>query len=277
MNNRRPRASALAIARSLAAIGVPLALAACAPAAISSVELDPAQRTVCDTSIIPNVCGVPDNQPVLLRVHGKGDCSAVYTTCGNGSNGAPDGTSHDFGQAPADQPLRVSCDYGQSYPGPKTIKAHSNGSDCIGEATLRINVMDVSASGVTYRSRIGFHQPTPTTCEVLPNRRPLRRGTRVKVQADPNPIFRTSYGCVSCVYDADGEPGSVAPPGFPFKGLRKYSLVLRIGPQVAQGGTNETFDVDPGGLLEICVNDDQLGDNSGSWRIDLSVDESRAP
>jgi hypothetical protein len=47
--------------------------------------------------------------------------------------------------------------------------------------------------------------------------------------------------------------------------LRKYSLVLQVGQQIVQGGTNMSFTTNQGGLLQLCVNDEQLNDNTGGW------------
>jgi hypothetical protein len=108
---------------------------------------------------------------------------------------------------------------------------------------------------------------------------PLRSGTKVGIKTNPNPIVKINFGCPfnMCVYDADGEPNSSAPASFPFQGLRKYSLVLRVGQQVVQGGTDMSFVTNQGGLLEVCVNDEKLDDNTGAWGIGIAVDESQAP
>jgi hypothetical protein len=279
MRNHRRSIPGFGIPRSLLAIGAPFVLAACAPAAISSIELDPAQRTVCDTSVSPQVCGVPDDQPVALRVHGKGNCSVVMARCGNGLSANPFGLGHDFGAAPNEVPLAVSCKYDQSYPGFKTVEVHSNGSDCIGQATLRLRVLKMATGSPHSGFMLGFGQPGPTACGEVPHVLPLRSGTKVTIKTNPDPAVKINFGCIfgGCIYDADGEPNSSAPNGFPFPGLRKYSLVLRIGTQVVQGGTNVSFVTNTGGLLEVCVNDDQLADNTGAWGIGIDVDESQAP
>jgi hypothetical protein len=266
-------------ARSALAIGAAVVLAGCASAAISTIELDPAQPIVCDTNVTPNVCGVANDNPVSLRIHGKGNCSVVMARCGNGLDAMPYGFGHDFGQSSPDQPLTVACKYDQGYPGPKTVEAHSNGSDCIGQATLRINVMSVAGGNVHSNFMLGYGQPGPTACQEVPHRLPLRAGTKVSIRTNPDPAVKINFGCAfgGCVYDADGEPGSSAPAGFAFPGMRKYSLVLRVGQQAVQGGTNMSFVTNQGGLLEVCVNDDQIADNTGAWGIGISIDESRAP
>ncbi len=258
-------------------------LAGCAPGAISRVELHPTQPTVCDTTVTPNVCGVPDNQPVWLNVRGKGICDPVFVQCGNGLSGMPWGSStppHNFGQPPTDTPLKIECKYATGWPGPKTVRAYSNGSDCVGEATLRVNVMKVTAGHPHTEFQLGYGQPVTSVCNQVPNvALPLRSNTRVVIKTNPAPNVKINFGCLfnGCIYDADGEPNSSAPSGFPFPGLRKYSLVFRVGQQVIQGGTDMNFITNQGGHLEVCVNDDVLPDNTGAWGIGISVDESQAP
>lgn len=72
-------------------------------------------------------------------------------------------------------------------------------------------------------------------------------------------------------------PAPGAPFTFPFPGLRQYSLVLRVGSQVGQGGTGVPFTVAQDGQLELCMNDDVPVDNTGGWGIALTVDERGAP
>jgi hypothetical protein len=92
--------------------------------------------------------------------------------------------------------------------------------------------------------------------------------------------LRINFGCWfgGCIYNADGSIGSKARASFPFPGYRDYSLILRAGGQVVQGGTNVSFvttNQTPSDL-EFCLNDDSLSDNHGQWFIKLVVDESQA-
>jgi hypothetical protein len=259
-------------------LGGVVAAGCTATGAISSVEIAPGQQTVCDASVTPNVCGVPDGQAVSYLVRGKGNCSNVMASCGNGLDATPYGLPFDFGPAGATT-LTLQCSYQRTYPGPKTVDVHSNGSDCIGEATLRVNVLNVN--GGTPRSdwRIGYGQPGPTACQEVPGSMlPLRKNTRVKVKTNPDPNVRINFGCFGgCAYDADGDTSKAAGSGFPFPALHPYSLVLTVGNSGGiQGGTNTSFVTTQSGLLSLCVNDDNLGDNSGAWGVFLSIDESQA-
>jgi hypothetical protein len=258
------------------------ALAGCAAGAISSVELDPTQTIVCDTSVTPNMCGVEWGKPVLLLVRGKGVCNPVLSHCGNGTDGAPFGLGQDFGQRPADQPLRLVCSYDRGWPGPKTVQVNSNGSDCVGAPTLKVNVLSTAHGPATSVFRLGFAPSRTAACGAPPSiGLPLRNHTKVSIKTNPDPNVRMNFGCPfgGCVYDADGEPNSSAPAGFAFPGLRKYSLVLVVGTQQVQGGTDMSFVTNQGGMLQVCVNDDlqNLADNSGAWGVFISIDESQAP
>ncbi len=259
-------------------------LAGCAKGFISKVELHPTQPIVCNTSVTPNVCGVSDNQPVWFNVRGKGMCNEVFLQCGNGLSGTPHGYSQDFGQPPTDTPLKIECRYDGGWPGPKTVRAYSNGSDCKGEETLRVNVLKTTGGRAHANFWLGLTQPftqPPVTsaCSTVPNvNTPLRSNTRVAIKTNPDPNVKINFGCwfSGCIYDADGEPNSIAPASFSFPGFRKYSLVFRVGQQVVQGGTDMNFTTNQGGHLEVCVNDERLDDNTGAWGIEISVDESQA-
>ena len=69
----------------------------------------------------------------------------------------------------------------------------------------------------------------------------------------------------------------VQPGKLPFPGLRAYSLVVAVGNQDEQAGTDATFVATQGGTVFVCVNDDLLYDNTGGWQVTIAVDESLAP
>jgi hypothetical protein len=56
-------------------------------------------------------------------------------------------------------------------------------------------------------------------------------------------------------------------------GLREFSLVLRIGTQGVQGGTDVRFTTTERGPLEICVNDGVLSDTRGGWEIHIDPEQ----
>jgi hypothetical protein len=148
-------------------------------------------------------------------------------------------------------------------------------SGCEGKVTLRFNAPPVSR-------RVGFMQPgtgTGTCATVSSNPLPtMIPHMLVHVQtfpAEPPHERGINFGCAGCVYDADGRPGSVADPTFPFPGLREYSLVLRIGSKSFQGGTNVQFTTTTSGPLELCLNDrdNDVTNNRDGYIIQISVDQ----
>jgi len=106
----------------------------------------------------------------------------------------------------------------------------------------------------------------------------LPGGTLVWIDTDHHYSNLVDFGCApaSCIHDPGGEQGSSAPASFPFPGYRKYSLVARLvginPPQLVQGDTNRASFITTltGGTLELCVNDDNLADNSGYWYFEIS-------
>jgi len=128
---------------------------------------------------------------------------------------------------------------------------------------------------------LGFNviaSPTANICHQMPNNfRGIGTHNLVKIKTIPLSSFPAgvNFGCPlnSCIYDADGRPGSIADSRFPFPGLKEFSLVLRVGTQVVQGGTNMSFISTDAGKLEICLNDSTPEDNAGGYEIDIRVDE----
>jgi hypothetical protein len=247
-------------------------LAGCS-GSITRVELEPGTPTVCD--VTHQVCGIEAGKPVNFKVWGKGKCDSVGIYFGDSSRTFC--SPWDFGDQ-GTNPCIVSHTYRErAWPGAKTVHAYS-ASNCMGESKILQNVLH--KSGTTYSADfwLGFGQPGPMACNEVPNVSPLRKNTRIFVETNPDPNIRINFGCAfgGCIYNADGEANSVAPASFPAPGMKKYSLILKVGQQVVQGGTAMNFTTNQGGPLEVCVNDDNLGDNSGAWGIKFTVDESQA-
>lgn len=246
---------------------------------ITRVEIDPPATRVCDSRNAA-ACGVLADQAISFKVWGQGKCDSVGLKLGDGSTRFSGPI--DFGGV-NNQPLvpwQVTYTYpANTWPGPKTVHAYSV-SNCVGESRLPVNVLRRVGTETRSIFELGFGQPTPTACTEIPNTRPLRTNTRVIIRTNTNPNVKINFGCAfgGCIYDANGEVGSVAPAGFMFPGLVKYSLVFRVGTQVVQGGTSMSFTTTQGGPLEACVNDEttMLSDNTGAWGVSISVDESQA-
>lgn len=260
-----------------------LLLAGCGK--IVRVELAPGTPIVCDTTF-NTPCGVTDTQSVKIRVWGEGKCDSVGIKMGDGDTRFSP-TPFDFGKAGASVPLEFTHTYSLTWPGTKTIHAYS-ASNCLGEAFETIRVMKKTGTAVHADYTLAFAQPPvgvfgqpigPGPCSFVPHVRPLRINTKISVTTNPDPNIKINFGCVlgGCIYGADGEQGSMAPANYPFPGFAKYSLMLRVGTQVVQGGSRVAFTTNQAGPLEVCVNDDLLSDNTGAWGITFAVDESQAP
>ena len=266
-------------------VGISCLVAACNSGLIKRVEVDPATHMVCD-STFNTPCGVLDTQSVTILVWGEGKCDSVGLDTGAGSkyyNGPVD-----FGQAGASVPVKFTYSYssGAAWPGLKTIHAFST-SNCMGEARTTIQVMRRIGSVVRSDLPFALKQPysfangiTPGPCILAFDQQhvaPLRPNTKVTVTAKPDPNNKINFGCLGCSFGVDGETGTsaVAPP-FPFQGMAKHSLVLRVGTKTFQGGSQTSFTTTDKAALELCVNDDNLQDNTDEWDFTISVDESQA-
>lgn len=263
-------------------VAISCLLAACNSGLIKRVEIDPATRMVCD-STFNTPCGVLDTQPVTILVWGEGKCDSVGLDTGTGTKhfAAP----VDFGQAGASVPVKFTYNYGSAWPGIKTLHAFS-AANCMGEARQTIQVMRKIGNTAQADLKFTLAQPysfangiTPGPCKLAFDQHQvtaLRPNTKVTVAAKPDPNKMINFGCLGCRYGVDGEAGSSAIAPLPFPGMAKYSLVLRVGTQVVQGGSLVSFTTNNKAALEICVNDDNLRDNTGEWNFTISVDESQA-
>lgn len=191
-----------------------------------------------------------------FQVQGEGTCGKKRIDFGDGSSPVED----------FDWSTPIYHTY-QGWGGKKTVKVESL-EDCVGTAEM---IVDVQPSTFV----VGY-KPGPNVCEFVPNRPPLRKNTKVHITTN-NANVRINFGCLldNCIYDANGI-NAAATPGYPFPGKRPLSLVLRVGTQVEQGGTDVTFTTNQAGRIEFCLNDDNLADNTGAWNIIIEVDETAA-
>ncbi|HEY3097870.1 MAG TPA: hypothetical protein VGL14_03125, partial [Methylomirabilota bacterium] len=162
--------------------------------------------------------------------------------------------------------------------GGKTVTVEA-ASGCEGKARVRFSASPLSR-------RIGFNQPGTTMCTAassspLPSMIPRMLVHLRTIALDPPNHRGINFGCVAagCVYDADGKPGTSAVAPFPFPGFREYSLVLSIGSQMVQGGTNVQFTTMSSGPLLFCLNDgdNDVTNNLGGYIIEISVDQLGPP
>lgn len=253
---------------------------------ITGVSLAPFSRTVCDPT--GAVCGVPDSEMATFQVSGQGKCGTIGVNYGDGALVNTNGNFYLFTpgliyfahEYTTQRPLGP-----RAWPGPRTVHAYSV-SNCVGEARMPLNVLieRTNAAGQVEffpAFRVGL-APTAMACNVLSNTRPIRKGSTVSITEIPgSPMI--NFGCAfnGCTNNTAGNSGATH-PGFPFPGLRRHSLVLRIvsasgETQEEQGQPITRFVANVDGPLEFCVNDTVLSDNSGAWALDVSVDETTVP
>lgn len=211
---------------------------------------------------------VPRGQQITVHPLGQGTCDLVSIDFGDGTppqlvQNLPMGQAGNIG-------LGVQHTY-TGWPGRKRIRVQGV-TNCLGDEAKEVMV----ATGPMDRGDfdLGF-QVNNMACNVVPNVPPLRAGTTVKIWADA--YIRYS---ATIAYNADGQPGVVAPAGFAFPGMGKFSVIYRIGSQLVQGSsrTSPIFRVTATAPLEVCVNDDLawLHDNSSGGHFVITVNETTA-
>jgi hypothetical protein len=224
---------------------------------------------VVNESCKAGLCGLPRLDGAKIKVTGQGVCSFRLDL---GDSRFLDVSDYDFGNGPR----MFNFWFAGSWPGPKTITAFGEKS-CVGRYSVLHHVF-TDATLTREDWTVAMNMPREL-CVSVPGPGgadfpPLRPATRVHITAATMPEVK--FGTFTH-YGPDGQPGSSAPNSFPFPGYRKYSLILDVGNEVHQGGTNATFTVLHGGELFLCQNDDDWSDNEGGWEVDLRVDESQAP
>jgi len=268
-------ASVAVMRRGLIVAALGLVLQGCTVGRLSYVFIDdPAEHYSCQvqTGALQRHCVM--GRPVQASVQGTGNCSLLRIQWGDGQTS--DIANQDFGTSTNVNYARTEHIY-TGWPGDKRVVVEGV-TNCAGTASADFTLInEVSPSDLRASTVIGLSQPVSTTCTTVPNRPPLRADTVVSITVNPT-LQPTNYGCPfgGCVYDADGKPGSSAPSRFPFPSLREFSLVLRVGGDVYQGGMNTRFVTKNPGALEICVNDDNLSDNRGDWGLTITIDERHA-
>jgi hypothetical protein len=216
-------------------------------------------------NLIQAITVVPGQTPALnaqvnFMVTGVGKCQELTIDWGDDS-ALDRRTNVDLMGEP------VSHTY-SGWPGGKTVTVQAV-SGCGGSARTRFSI---EPSVVT----IGWaRDPTRNvaTCNPTPEKPDLPSMSLVHITSPPMPVVNFSCQFNGCIYDADGRPGSAAAAPFPFPGLREYSLVLRVGNQVFQGGKDAQFTVTTGGTLELCQNTNNPATVTGGWQVDIKVNE----
>ena len=234
---------------------------------LQGVDLEPGQTLALDT-------------PIKFVLRGTGTCNnGVNIDWGDGQTTMP----HNYpggirlsGTTASDIATRTVSHTFSGWGGGKTVTIEA-ASACEGKVNLRFNVPP-------FERQLGFAQPgtgtsmcATATNSPLPSMIPRMLVHIQTVPLGPPHGRGINFGCFAagCIYDADGKPGTVAAAPFPFPGMREYSLVLRIGSQLAQGGTNTQFTTSASGPLEFCLNDgdSDLTNNVGGFVIRIAVDQ----
>ncbi len=226
---------------------------------IQSIELAPGQTPALDT-------------PLSFLVKGVGVCPYLRIDWGDGT---PTSDSYGYLTNPTPQTHTFT-----GWRGGKTVTAMSTRDSCLGSASTRFTIPPTVHT-------IGFAQPPPTPstnpCSTVPGAlsTPLPIRTLVHLTTIPltNGNDLIDYGCPfqGCRYNADGKAGSVAAAPFPFPGMKEYSLVLRVGTALFQGGTDVRFTTTQSGALEFCLNDELTRNYGGGYVIHVEVDQLGPP
>jgi hypothetical protein len=236
---------------------------------ISSVEIVPSQN---------EALGVP----LAFVVKGWGTCGRFAIDWGDGStdNVVPaQRTSCVVNPDPAEPKPHFRCSIEHTYTGwqgGKTVTVTAQ-QGCEGSVKTRF-----ATDPPVYALALG--RPGPNTCDPVPGKPSVQNRSVVRITTLPvnAPCPGIYYQNVTphC-YDADGIAAPATTPGFPtslaFPGMRPFSLVLRVGTQVVQGGTSMSFVANQTAPLEICVNEHDSTAGRGGLQINIRTDEMGPP
>jgi hypothetical protein len=212
-------------------------------------------------------------QATTVVVYGTGKCDQIGLSMGDGRQVVQSGPI-DFSQSGGRWVVPLTYPT-NSWLGKKRVSAFPV-LNCGGGGSFDIQVWQQSlrpTKAAESQVFIGL-AATPIACNAVNGPPPFRAGSVVTIRNGGT--TKVDFGCAfgGCIYGIDGVPGSRASPAFPFPGMREYSLVVRIGNEVFQGGDGAVFTVGGGGVLELCMNDNTLSNNSGAWGVGIQVDET---
>jgi len=134
--------------------------------------------------------------------------------------------------------------------------------------------LEIKLASKPHRLAVGYPKGFPS-CSRVPDFPRLRAG--LTVRAVDVGLTRVDVGCCHFPSQTVGVGGMPADPTpvalFPFPALTRYSLVLKLGGQTAQGNSIPGLATTQAGQLELCMNDDNMDDNGGAWGVDVRIDE----
>ena len=259
--------SALLLAAALQGCGVQVNL-------LRSIELGAGQNKAVDT-------------PLAFEVTGSGTCEHIGIDWGDGStmdlDVAHTTSCHVDTDASGAKSFRCYVEHTFGWEGGKTVTATAT-RGCVGpdgRTGSRVNTRFLTSPAIFV---LAFARPGPNACDAVPNKPPLAERTNVRITTVP--IVARCPGIyypnvTPHCYDADGVADLATATGgstnFPFLGLRKFSLVLMVGTQVVQGGTNVSFMTNQSGPLLFCVNEPDSRAGVGGYEIHIRIDEMGPP
>ena len=228
----------------------------------------------CTPELVETLTFAELGRTIAAFPEGEGTCGFAFVDFGDGS------VPSDFTNQVVDHRATWRAPHTYTgWPGKKTVRVKGT-AGCYGEATHDISVGIGPDGRETFRS--AFSPDTTRFCsdvrdaatqQVMPI---LRKGTGIRIETDGNTF---NYGAPNQTFNASGDPSTLAPPGYPFPGLKKFSLVYRIGTQAVQGEAGPViFVANQPGHLQVCVNDNPsyLFDNTGIMLVTITVNERSA-
>jgi hypothetical protein len=196
--------------------------------------------------------------PIEFEVFGTGSCESMTL---------------DFGDGVVETKTKVDLAARPRYPhtftgwrGGKTVSALAR-LGCVGQVNTRFNI-EPPVYGLGWA-----FVPDQAACHPIPNRPNLPARTRVRIDSPDQPLG--NFGCAfnGCINGIDGPPGqALGDSRFPFPNLKAFSLVVRVGTQVVQGGKGVVFVTNQSGPLESCINTFNLHTVDGGWTINYEID-----
>jgi hypothetical protein len=229
--------------------------------------------SACNPHLLQGVALAPGQMPMVgtavnLEVSGVGGGCYVNVDWGDGVQG-PSTQGIWVNLVPDPSQRTISHTYA-GWGGGKTVTVTS-AQGCEGKVNTRFVMAPAMLS-------IGFAEPGTKSCNTAGGVPDVQMGNLVHITTIPLASFPggINFGCPlnNCIYDANGRPGSVATaPDFPFAGLREFSLVLRLGQQIVQGGTDVRFTAAETNDLEFCVNASDVTKAAGGYEIHVRVDQ----
>ena len=97
----------------------------------------------------------------------------------------------------------------------------------------------------------------------------VKRGQRIEISASGT-VRWAQDGAAWTFVTADGTVPSHLNT-FPYPDAGIGSLVMRIGKDIYPAGTSVVIEAEDDGFIEFMINDDVLGDNSGSFLVKVNV------